>query len=114
MDCLFRRGGTWWTRLVVPVRLRQAAGRREFTKSTGVHDCEKPFSEVVEAYCTRPDELAQTLASEHERRHRMADMNLLFKFQGYMPLGQIDTDTLRTFRERTRGILDHANRLLRH
>lgn len=35
MDGLFRRGGTWWARLVVPVRLRKAAGRREFVKSTG-------------------------------------------------------------------------------
>ena len=30
---LVRRGGVWWARLVVPARLRDAAGRREFTKS---------------------------------------------------------------------------------
>lgn len=38
MDGLFRRGGVWWARLVVPARLRQAAGRREYTRSTRVHD----------------------------------------------------------------------------
>ncbi len=38
MDGLFRRGGVWWARLVVPARLRAAAGRREFVKSTGAHD----------------------------------------------------------------------------
>ncbi len=30
---LARRGGVWWARLVVPERLRQAAGRREFVQS---------------------------------------------------------------------------------
>lgn len=38
MEGLFRRGGTWWARLVVPARLRAAAGRREFVKSTRCHD----------------------------------------------------------------------------
>lgn len=30
---LARRGGVWWARLVVPERLRQATGRREFVRS---------------------------------------------------------------------------------
>lgn len=37
-DHLVRRGGIWWVRLVVPARLREAAGRREFTKSTRTHE----------------------------------------------------------------------------
>jgi hypothetical protein len=37
-DHLARRGGVWWVRLVVPTRLRKAAGRREFTKSTKTHE----------------------------------------------------------------------------
>ena len=36
---LFRRGGIWWTRMVVPTRLREAAGRREFVQSTRTHEC---------------------------------------------------------------------------
>ena len=35
---LARRRGIWWVRLVVPARLREAAGRREFTKSTRTHE----------------------------------------------------------------------------
>lgn len=35
MEGLFRRGGVWHARLVVPARLRAIAGRREFIKSTG-------------------------------------------------------------------------------
>ena len=35
---LFRRGGVWWARLVVPARLRVVAGRREFVRSTRCHD----------------------------------------------------------------------------
>lgn len=38
MDGLFRRGGMWWARLVVPARLRDLAGRREFVQSTGTHE----------------------------------------------------------------------------
>lgn len=38
MEGLFRRGGVWWARLVVPARLRAAAGRREFVRSTRCHD----------------------------------------------------------------------------
>ena len=38
MDGLFRRGGIWWARLVVPPRLRGRAGRREFIQSTGTHE----------------------------------------------------------------------------
>ena len=35
---LARRGGIWWTRLVVPQPLREAVGRREFTQSTRTHE----------------------------------------------------------------------------
>lgn len=35
---LVRRGGVWWTRLVVPERLRHAAGRREFNQSCRTHE----------------------------------------------------------------------------
>lgn len=38
MDGFFRRGDTWHARLVVPVRLRQAAGRREFVQSCRTTD----------------------------------------------------------------------------
>lgn len=38
MNGLFRRGGVWWARLVVPGRLRQTAGRREYVQSTRTHD----------------------------------------------------------------------------
>ena len=37
-DHLTRRGGVWWVRLVVPVRLRAVAGRREFTRSCRTSD----------------------------------------------------------------------------
>jgi len=35
---LARRGGIWWARLVVPVSLRVAAGRREFIQSCRTHE----------------------------------------------------------------------------
>lgn len=35
---LVRRGGIWWARLVVPARLREAAGRREFIQSCRTHE----------------------------------------------------------------------------
>ena len=35
---LFRRGGIWWARFVVPERLRGAAGRREFNQSCRTHE----------------------------------------------------------------------------
>lgn len=35
---LARRGGIWWTRLVVPQRLREAIGRREFIQSCRTAD----------------------------------------------------------------------------
>lgn len=35
---LARRGGIWWTRLVVPERLRSAVGRREFVQSCRTAD----------------------------------------------------------------------------
>lgn len=38
MTGLFRRGGIWWARLVVPERLRVIAGRREFALSTRTHE----------------------------------------------------------------------------
>ena len=38
MTGLFRRGGIWWARLVVPKRLREAAGRREYVQSTKTHE----------------------------------------------------------------------------
>ncbi len=50
MDGLFRRGGFWWARLVVPARLRQAAGRREFVRYTGTQD--KTMGKLVSAVLT--------------------------------------------------------------
>lgn len=38
MTGLFRRGGVWWSRLVVPARLRAKAGRREFVQSCRTHE----------------------------------------------------------------------------
>lgn len=37
-DRLVRRGGIWWARLVVPKRLRHAAGRWEFFQSCRTHE----------------------------------------------------------------------------
>ena len=37
---LFRRGGVWWARLAIPLRLRAAAGRCEFVQSTRTHHFE--------------------------------------------------------------------------
>ena len=42
---LFRRGGIWWARFVVPARLRGAAGRREFNQSCRTH--ELPIAKLV-------------------------------------------------------------------
>ena len=42
---LFRRGGIWWARFVVPERLRSPAGRREFSKSCRTH--ELPIAKLV-------------------------------------------------------------------
>jgi hypothetical protein len=38
MEGLFRRGGVWWARLVVPAQLRSAGSRRELVRSTGTSD----------------------------------------------------------------------------
>lgn len=38
MNGLYRRGGIWWARLVVPENLRALANRREFIRSTRSHD----------------------------------------------------------------------------
>lgn len=38
MTGLFRRGGMWWARLVVPERHRVALGRREFIQSCRTHE----------------------------------------------------------------------------
>ena len=38
MQGLFRRGGVWQARLVVPLRLRSAVGKRELVRSTGCHE----------------------------------------------------------------------------
>ncbi len=38
MTGLFRRGGMWWARLVVPERHRAAIGRREFIQSCRTHE----------------------------------------------------------------------------
>lgn len=38
MTGLFRRGGMWWARLVVPERHRAALGRREFVQSCRTHE----------------------------------------------------------------------------
>jgi len=35
---LVRRGSIWWARLIVPQRLRAAAGRREFIQSCRTHE----------------------------------------------------------------------------
>ena len=42
---LARRGGIWWARLVIPLRLRVLAGRREFSQSTRTH--ELPIAKLV-------------------------------------------------------------------
>lgn len=103
------------TAMVPPERIQAARAAQSAPVGSEVGAAgkwaEKPFSEVAEAYCSRRDGLARKLASVHERRQRLAGMKLLSEFLGDMPLGQIDADTLRAFRERMREIPDHANRL---
>lgn len=38
LNHLARRGGVWWVRLTVPLKLRYLAGRREFFQSTRTHE----------------------------------------------------------------------------
>ena len=38
MEGLFRRGGVWYARLVIPARMRCALGKTEFVASTGARD----------------------------------------------------------------------------
>ena len=73
---------------------------------------EKTFSEAVKAYCTLPQGLPQSLASEHERRQRMAGMLLLSEFVGDLLIGDVDADKLREFRACMKVFPDHANRLV--
>lgn len=40
MQNLFRRGGVWWARLVVPKTLRANLGRHEFVQSCRTHELE--------------------------------------------------------------------------
>ena len=35
---LVRRAGIWWVRLVIPARLRELAGKREFSQSARTHE----------------------------------------------------------------------------
>lgn len=60
---------------------------------------EKLFSWAVDQYCTLPDGLRRTLASDHEVRHRRAGMLIFGEFMGDLPLGQIDAEKLREFRD---------------
>lgn len=100
---------------VLPERVQAARAARSAAvrgKADAVGKwADMPFSEAVKAYCTRPDGLAQTLASEHERRQRMAGMLLFPEFVGDHPIGEVDADRLRAFRECMREFPDHANRL---
>jgi len=59
----------------------------------------KLFSEALEAYCVDPDGLPKTLASAVEQRQRQAGMMLFSEFLGDLPLGQIDGDVLRAYRD---------------
>ncbi|PUA99159.1 hypothetical protein C8C99_4042 [Acidovorax sp. 107] len=59
----------------------------------------KRFSEALEAYCASPDGLPKTLASEVEQRQRKAGMMLFPEFMGDLPLGAIDGDVLRQYRD---------------
>jgi integrase len=100
---------------VLPERVESARAARSAAVAgktiPGGKWAEMPFSEAVEAYCTRADGLAQSLASKHERRQRMAGMSLLSEFLGDLPIGEIDADRLREFRGCLRDVPDHANRL---
>ncbi len=61
---LARRGGVWWTRLVVPERLRHVVGRREFVQSCRTADLQvaKTVAAVLLA------EWRQTLRGESQRK----------------------------------------------
>lgn len=82
MDGLFRRGGVWWARLVVPVRLRAQAGRREFVRSTGAHDYS--VGKLVGSVY-----LAAWRRQLHEwERGRLDNQNLLKLVEGSHALGE--------------------------
>ncbi|MFZ3084947.1 hypothetical protein [Rhodoferax ferrireducens] len=59
----------------------------------------KRFSEAVDAYCSDKEGLAKTLASKFEQRQRKAGIMLFAEFMGDLPLSEIDSDTIRAFRD---------------
>lgn len=59
----------------------------------------KLFSEALATYCADPDGLPKTLASVVEQRQRQAGMMLFAEFMGDLPLGEIDGDKLRAYRD---------------
>ena len=57
------------------------------------------FSEALAVYCADPDGLPKTLTSVTEQRQRQAGMKLFAEFMGDLPLGEIDGDVLRAYRD---------------
>lgn len=60
---------------------------------------DKRFSAALDAYCASPDGLPKTLSSATEQRQRRAGMMLFPEFMGDLPLGKIDGDVLRAYRD---------------
>ncbi|MCO5105052.1 MAG: site-specific integrase [Burkholderiaceae bacterium] len=59
----------------------------------------KPFSEAVAEYCASANGLPKTLNSAQERRSRKVALLHFGAFMGDLPLGRIEGDTLRAFRD---------------
>ena len=76
----------------------EKAAHRGLSVFAGKH-ARKLFSEAVEAYVKAPSGLPQHLASASERSQRKKGLLLFSEFMGDMPLGKIDADKLREFRD---------------
>lgn len=87
MNHLSRRGGMWWARLVVPNRLRDAAGRREFTQSCRTHELAvAKLASAILISCWR----RQILALESGRMNfnilKLLDTSLTLAAGGHIPI----------------------------
>ncbi|MCB1988738.1 MAG: hypothetical protein KDE69_10425, partial [Burkholderiaceae bacterium] len=79
--------------------LRVSAPAQTPASARGGKWATKLFSEALAAYCADPDGLPKTLASATEQRQRQAGMMLFPEFMGDLPLGEIDGDVLRAYRD---------------
>ena len=84
---LVRRGSIWWARLVVPQRLRAAAGRREFIQSCRTHELVIAKLVTAALLSNWRKQIIQL-----ERRHmsidvlRLVDGSPILTSEGWVPL----------------------------